>query len=101
MWWMLARIAGWDGNAPLSIDDNQNNKGYREKIVTHDKIQLQLDEHHSKWSAGLYDFQGMEIIKENIGSDLLTFDISTLSSGIYFIVLSNGREKLVEKVIKP
>ncbi len=101
MWWMLSRIAGWDGSSPLDIDDNQNNKGYSKKIVTHDKIELHLDEHYSKWSAGLYDFQGMEIIKKTIGSDLLTFNISTLSSGIYFIVLSNGREKLVEKVIKP
>jgi len=101
MWWMLAKIAGWDGGAPLVIDDNQYNKGYSKKIVTHDKIELQLDEHNSKWSAALYDFQGMEIIKKAIESDLLTFDISTLSSGIYFIVLSKGREKLVEKVIKP
>lgn len=101
MWWMFARIAGWDGSAPLGIDDNQNNIGYSKIIVTHDKIELQLDEYHSKWSAGLYDFQGMEIIKKTIGNDLLTFDISTLSSGMYFIVLSNGTEKLVEKVIKP
>ncbi len=100
MWWMLARIAGWDGTY-VGVNELGNNSGSIRKIVTSQQIEMQLGDGFISYNASLYDFKGMLISRKPVESDLLTFDISSLSSGIYFVVLLHEKNRLVEKVIKP
>lgn len=100
MWWMLARIAGWDGTS-VGINELENNSGYIRKIVTSQQIEMQLADGFISYNASLYDIKGMLISSKPVESDILTFNISSLSSGIYFVVLLHEKNRLVEKVIKP
>jgi len=41
------------------------------------------------------------VISEIVNSDVLVFDISSLHSGLYIVVLSKGKNLRMAKVIKP
>jgi hypothetical protein len=70
-------------------------------IVTWDKIKIQLNDNYISWKAGLYNIQGGCVMSKLIDSNTVVFDVPTLSTGIYLIVLSKGELLRVSKVIKP
>jgi uncharacterized protein YjdB len=70
-------------------------------IVTRDKIKIQLNDNYISWKAGLYNIQGGCVMSKLIDSNTVVFDVPTLSTGIYLIVLSKGELLRVSKVIKP
>jgi len=100
MWWMLARIAGWDGIS-LGIRDIQNNNEPIKKIVSSDELKVFLSEEFISWNASLYDSKGILLSTKPVESNILIFNISLFTSGIYFVVLEGEKAKLVEKFIKP
>jgi len=70
-------------------------------IVTRDEIKIQLNNNYFSWKAGLYNWQGGLVQTRLVNSDIIVFDISSLSSGLYLVVLSKGENLRVAKVIKP
>ena len=70
-------------------------------IVTRDEIKIQLNSNYFSWKAGLYNWQGGLVQTRLVNSDIIVFDISSLSSGLYLVVLSKGENLRVAKVIKP
>ena len=69
--------------------------------VTKDEIRITLNSNYISWKAGLYNYQGALVLSNLINSDIFVFDISSLPSGIYLVVLSKGENIRVAKVIKP
>jgi uncharacterized protein YjdB len=68
--------------------------------VTENEIKVFLNENYKGWKADLYSFNGYTVIEKLVTGDLLVFDISNLSKGIYLVVLSKGEKIRVGKVIK-
>jgi hypothetical protein len=73
----------------------------RKLIVTRNEIKVLLDDRFISWKSYLYNLQGKLLISQIVDSDVLIFDISTLPSGLYIVVLSQGEKIWVAKVIKP
>jgi hypothetical protein len=73
----------------------------RNLIVTSNEIKVLLDDRFISWKGYLYNLQGKLLISQIVDSDVLIFDISTLPSGFYIVVLSQGEKIWVAKVIKP
>ena len=67
-------------------------------IVTGDLIKVLLNYDYISWKADLYNLQGMLVLSKLVDSDILEFNVPSLSQGIYFIVLSKGEKRRVEKV---
>ena len=49
----------------------------------------------------MYNYQGALVLSNLINSDIFVFDISSLPTGMYLVVLSKGKNIRVAKVIKP
>lgn len=102
MWWMLARMAGWDDSkSPTGVEDIHSSKELIRKIVNDRELEVLLTDNSKIQNVGLYNLQGIEIVRKSVDSDIMRFDISSLSPGIYLIVLSDGKNRKVEKFIKP
>jgi uncharacterized protein YjdB len=69
--------------------------------VTRDEIKINLNNNFISWRAGLYNIQGGLVISKIVNSDVLVFDISSLHSGLYIVVLSKGENIRMAKIIKP
>lgn len=70
-------------------------------IMNSFEMKMLLKDDFISWKADLYNFNGYLIVSKFVESDILVFDILSLTSGIYFVVLSKGEKKRVAKVIKP
>ena len=70
-------------------------------VVTRDEIRITLNSNYISWKAGLYNYQGALVLSNLINSDIFVFDISSLPTGMYLVVLSKGKNIRVAKVIKP
>lgn len=70
-------------------------------IVTNTEMKIMLNEEFISWNASFYNLQGRLISSELIESDILTFNASSLSSGIYIVVLSHRNYRRVIKINKP
>ena len=70
-------------------------------IVNHNEIKTLLDGNYISWKADLYNSRGDLVMSKFVNSDVLIFDISSLPAGVYFEVLSNGKNTEVAKFYKP
>jgi hypothetical protein len=68
-------------------------------VVSGDELEVTLDESYSSCKLSLYNLQGHLINSQIIRSTLCVFDIASLHSGVYLIVLSKNIVLIVEKVI--
>ena len=100
-WWMLARIAGWNGGTTDIKDDFKNEESSVSIQLTGKTILIELEDSWSGGIASLISLQGQLIASKFVESDIMIFDTSGLASGIYLIRLMDGKEMIVEKVIIP
>ena len=70
-------------------------------IVTEDQLRIPLEGNYVNAKVSLFNLQGHLIKSQYIDSDLCVFDIATLPSGIYIVVLSRSIILKVGKVIIP
>jgi hypothetical protein len=70
-------------------------------IVTVNEIKLYLDDNYISWKAQLFNLQGSLVYSVPVDSDIIVFNSSSLSPGLYLIVLSNGDRIRIGKVVIP
>jgi uncharacterized protein YjdB len=79
-----------------------NQEGNNLTIISSEtEIKVLLNDTYINWKAGLYTFNGNAVIEKQITTDILVFDVSNLSTGIYLVVLSKGDNIRTGKVFKP
>jgi hypothetical protein len=91
---------GWTVDNITGIKDNFG-ADIIKVITTSNEIQLFLNENLISKEASLYDLFGKPLSSKTIDADLLVFDISSLPKGLYFVLITNGGQRIVKKVIKP
>jgi hypothetical protein len=99
---MLARIAGWDGGITTSTSINNDlidSKGVLIAIDS-DVISINTSQKFLNGEARLYDSQGLLCKVEEINNEIIYFNPSPLSTGLYFIVVSNSNSRVVGKLVK-
>jgi hypothetical protein len=70
-------------------------------IVTVNEIKLYLDDNYISWKAQLFNLHGSLVQSVSVDSDIIVFNSSSLSPGLYLIVLSNGDRIRIGKVVIP
>ena len=86
---------------PTGVTTTKEKRDPLKIIMTRYELKILLNDDYISWKAGIYNLQGNLVLSKLVESEVLTFDISSLSSGIYIIVLSDGENKRSVKVIKP
>ncbi len=91
-------------NQTVSVDHSPFGSEKNESLkitVTRYEIKTHLNDYYFSWKAVLYNLKGEAVLSKYVESNTLVFDISSLSPGIYFQVLSKGENFIHAKVIKP
>ncbi len=70
-------------------------------IVNSSELRILLNDDYNSWRASLYNFNGRLVSNKYVDGDILTFDISALSPGIYLIVLGKNDLILTARFYKP
>jgi hypothetical protein len=102
MWWMLARIAGWDGGITTGIsrmDRNTSSQLFIEQSPY--EIRIKLENSSINATVSLYNLSGNMISSKRTDSNPCVIDISYLTSGTYIVVLSETKTLKTQKIIIP
>jgi hypothetical protein len=99
MWWMLARIAGWDG-ITTGVHESKESEGSKVAFeIGSDKIRINSTEKYLNGQVGLYNLNGHLIESKNIYDNTSYLNTSLLSAGLYFVVLSKDKIREVKKIV--
>jgi hypothetical protein len=103
MWWLLARISGWEDNTnPSAVHDGIDSSNPPVYIYADsDFVWINNAERYIDGQISLYDLRGRLIDHKGIHMNKCFFSTSTLGSGLYLVVLSKESDYTIEKVIIP
>ena len=54
----------------------------------------------SNLSIAIYNLNGQQLLKQNMGGKLIAIDVSALLPGVYIAKVSNGEKVLIRKIIR-
>lgn len=98
-WWMLARIAGWDGVTTNIVDQKFNQIPSPEVDSFAGDIIVKTNEFFANSFLNIYGLDGKIIISEIISNEITTINSSLLSPGLYIIKLTkHDNSSFVKKI---
>ncbi|MBN2165350.1 MAG: hypothetical protein JW717_03640 [Marinilabiliaceae bacterium] len=98
MWWILARISGWDGSVTAIDSDRKNDIN-----VIHlgeGAFCVQKEDNIVFNKLSVFNMEGQLILEKNDHDDVSLFEIPSNITGAFIVSLSNEREIWAEKIIK-
>jgi len=99
MWWMLARMAGWNG---ITTDITENESTGTMNVVldyNSDEIRINISDNWLNGQINLYNTYGSLVENKIIMSNLCTFSKSTLTTGIYIIIANKSNLIETKKIL--
>jgi hypothetical protein len=100
-WWLWARLAGWNGESPVSIHSSTNDLPLL-YIYDRNRAILELnDEIGSYEYIAIYDIRGRLIHSESANKNSFELNLSSFTSGIYIFNLLGNQKRYSIKVSIP
>jgi hypothetical protein len=100
MWWMLARMAGWNGVSTGNEIELTTGKEIRMyPNPTNHTVKIEIPSLQSGASAIVYDLQGRIFINQRLEECSTQLNINQLTNGIYFVKINSGEEEVIKKIV--
>jgi hypothetical protein len=87
-------------NLPTASEQLHNSEQFK-VISGQSQLEVQLSEDFLTWNIRLFNLKGTLISGKLVDSAICLFDVASLPSGIYIIILAKGADRKVIKVVKP
>jgi hypothetical protein len=100
MWWLLARIAGWNGVA-TEVNDVVSNEANIWTKIKGDELTVNLPENITFGKVVLYAIDGSLKVTNNYESNIFSVNISSLPIGLYIMVIHHASGTETKKIILP
>jgi hypothetical protein len=102
MWWMLARIAGWEGNgSPSGSVQREQGSSEADLFIGRDYIRIEVPDLFIDGQIEMYQLNGSMIGLRQIHDPVNYMDTSSLASGYYILVLTNNQHREVMNFVLP
>lgn len=95
-WWMLARMAGWNGT--VAVAEKEEDGSTMQVHKYNDKLTISVNDSLISSTVSLYDIRGSLLAVKQLDSNTENFNIAYLPSGIYLLVLEGSNSTLTQKV---